>query len=429
MPSGNQRFWTTFGVLMVLLAGAVAWFVGNLLYTIFWKVLGDWGIPITEAQMTAYIAAHLVPFLLVLGLGGVLAWIIRKQISSAEIQSAQKGEALALPPMTPVLNTEAKLKCSFSMNDPGCVRRNIAYTFVLPGDDGVVGQPKVIVRQTRCDWYRVRVDAKHGNIPGCRGRLLSVARGSSELLSGENPALPFANGAPDGTITIHEGVQEHLDLLAIFEDNRVMLTVPPHQQSSSINWGDMFTYGSDYNIKIAVTAPDVPTTYIDLVFRWKLERNTAEIFEAQPPIKAAPSSPLEIIFDLSNPGRKFWSIETAKDDNGKAKGTFWEYRALIRNNSPTTLRNVKAVVEAIGPMPSRPEPSYFDINKQQLIDLNPHDEALAVIRRWFNPPIVVGMASGTDIYGPIKMTVSANDVPPTAKLFHFDPERTPMIFE
>jgi hypothetical protein len=141
------------------------------------------------------------------------------------------------------------------------------------------------------------------------------------------------------------------------------------------------------------------------------------------------SRPLKIIFDHANRGRKFWSIETAKDENGKALGTYWEYRALIKNDSPNTLRNVKAVVEAIGPLPSRPQPSYFDINKQQLIDLHPEDEALVVIRRWFNPPIVVGMACGTDIYGPIKMTVSANDVPPTTKLFHFDPERTPMIFE
>jgi hypothetical protein len=39
------------------------------------------------------------------------------------------------------------------------------------------------------------------------------------------------------------------------------------------------------------------------------------------------------------------------------------------------------------------------------------------------------MAVGADIYGPIKMTVSANDVPPRIKFFHFDPERTPMIFE
>jgi hypothetical protein len=143
-----------------------------------------------------------------------------------------------------------------------------------------------------------------------------------------------------------------------------------------------------------------------------------------------PKPPLEIIFDASNPSRKFWSIEPMRDESGKqVPGTFWEYRAIIKNTSPKTLRNVKATVEAIGPMPSRPEPSQFDINKKHLIDLNPDEEALVLIRRWFNPPRVAGMACGTDIYGPIKMTASANDVPPTIKLFHFDPEQTPMIFE
>ena len=119
-----------------------------------------------------------------------------------------------------------------------------------------------------------------------------------------------------------------------------------------------------------------------------------------------------------------------RDETGKQiPGTFWEYRALIKNVSAKTLRNVKVTIEAIGPMPTRPEPSQFDINKSHLVDLNPDEEALVLVRRWFNPPIVVGMACGTDMYGPIKMTASADDVFPTIKFFHFDPELTPMIFE
>jgi hypothetical protein len=39
------------------------------------------------------------------------------------------------------------------------------------------------------------------------------------------------------------------------------------------------------------------------------------------------------------------------------------------------------------------------------------------------------MACGVDVYGPVKMVVSADDVLPTTAVFHFDPERTPMIFE
>lgn len=141
-------------------------------------------------------------------------------------------------------------------------------------------------------------------------------------------------------------------------------------------------------------------------------------------------SPLEIEFDPANPGRKFFSIEPNRDNVGKpTQGSYWEYRALVRNRSPKTLKNVKVTVEAIGALPTRPEPSYFDINKKPAIDLTPSEEVLAVVRRWFNPPIVVGMVIGEDAYGPIRMVASADDVPPTIKLFQFDPSRTPMIYE
>jgi hypothetical protein len=140
--------------------------------------------------------------------------------------------------------------------------------------------------------------------------------------------------------------------------------------------------------------------------------------------------PIKIIFDPTNPNRRFWSIEPMRDETGKqTPGSFWEYRALIKNVSAKTLRNVKVTVEASGPMPTRPEQSLFDINKKPLVDLNPEEEALVLVRRWFNPHIVAGMACGIDMYGPIKMTASADDVSPTIKIFHFDPEQTPMIFE
>jgi hypothetical protein len=81
------------------------------------------------------------------------------------------------------------------------------------------------------------------------------------------------------------------------------------------------------------------------------------------------------------------------------------------------VKNVKVTVEAIGIMPTRPIHSNFDINKKTFIDLTPNEETLAIIRTWFNPPLVQGMAIGEGIYGPIKMTASADDVLPTTKVF------------
>jgi hypothetical protein len=160
-------------------------------------------------------------------------------------------------------------------------------------------------------------------------------------------------------------------------------------------------------------------------FIWLVGRH---IFQWMRPQHANQSS-LEIIFDPDNPGRKFWSIESALGEPGKTSNhTYWEYRALIKNTSTKAIRNVRATVEAIGPIPTRPEPSYFDINKKPNIDLAPGEETLVIIRRWFNPPKVAGMVFG-GAYGPVKMTVYADDALPVEKHFRFDPEKKPMISE
>jgi hypothetical protein len=141
----------------------------------------------------------------------------------------------------------------------------------------------------------------------------------------------------------------------------------------------------------------VATTVLDIgwiIFKWP-SKKPKEIPSNQ-------TSPLEIIFDPTNPSKKFWSIEQMRDENGKQiAGSFWEYRAAIKNKSARTVKNVKVTVEAIGIMPTRPIHSNFDINKKTFIDLTPNEETLAIIRTWFNPPLVQGMAIGEGIYGPL----------------------------
>jgi hypothetical protein len=147
-------------------------------------------------------------------------------------------------------------------------------------------------------------------------------------------------------------------------------------------------------------------------------------------IRQLKGSPFEIIFDSTNFHRKFWSIEPMRDADGKQiAGSYWEYRAIVKNKSTTKLENVKIIIEAIGAMPTRPEISHFDINKKPLIDLTPNEETLVVIRCWPNPPIFAGMASGEDMYGPIKMVATADNALPFTRIFHFDPEKNPMIYE
>jgi hypothetical protein len=142
------------------------------------------------------------------------------------------------------------------------------------------------------------------------------------------------------------------------------------------------------------------------------------------------ASPLEIIFDPQNSNRFFWSIETVRDGEGKpTPDSYWEYRARIKNTSDKTVRNVRVTVQAEGAMPTRPEPSHFDINKQATIDLNPGEAHLAVTRRFWNPLRQPGVVIGPGAYGPVRVTVSADDIPAVTKLFEVDLDRTPVLYE
>jgi hypothetical protein len=279
----TSQFWTIFWVLTLLIVGLLTWFVGNLLYTVLWKVLGDWGFPITEAQMATYIGAHLIAFIVLLGAALGLAALIRHQLTAAVVPAT----ALPIPSYLPPSLTDQKtavLRCSFGMSDAGCVHRNIPYreTFVQPGDR------TAYVRQTNCDWYRIRVDADGGNIPNCRGRLLSVKRAGHELLAGEHPPLPFTHSSdPDGATTVNEGVSEFLDLLGVLYDQRVILAVPSNRRSSSVQWSDMFSLASDYEIKVMITSPNVTAVPVELLFRWNINPATAGIVQRVPNISAA----------------------------------------------------------------------------------------------------------------------------------------------
>jgi hypothetical protein len=91
---------------------------------------------------------------------------------------------------------------------------------------------------------------------------------------------------------------------------------------------------------------------------------------------------LAIIFDAKNTNNRFWSIETARDKEGKqiSGESYWEYRTIVKNISHKTIKNVKVIVEAIGPSPTRPEQSVFDIDRKPIRDMAPEEEAFVIIR-------------------------------------------------
>jgi hypothetical protein len=157
-----------------------------------------------------------------------------------------------------------KLKCSFHMSDPGCVRPNTPI---------YKGSPEAIM----FTWYRLRVDASGSEpITNCSGRLLSVKRGEAELLLGETPKFPFApHEEPDAlSKTIYPGVPVYLDLLSANAKHGI---APAFRGalSPAVKWNELFRYAGDYALRIGIVSANSPTATIDIKFKWTLDPATS----------------------------------------------------------------------------------------------------------------------------------------------------------
>ena len=143
------------------------------------------------------------------------------------------------------------------------------------------------------------------------------------------------------------------------------------------------------------------------------------------------SNALQINFDYSNLHKQFWSLESPVDKNGeRLPGLQWEYRVEIINTSKNTLSNVRVTVQSLGDIPLQMEAAIFAIDKSVMMDfLHPKECRLVTVLTWPNPPIQVGMAFGDNAYGPLKITATANDTNPAIRIFNFNYEKTPMLFE
>jgi hypothetical protein len=229
--------------------------------------------------------------------------------------------------------------------------------------------------------------------------------------------VEFQQRAAEGKITVygfnslthkHELVPKTfwmsygLDIATIFSPDSISRTVPTALGSSFL-----------------VVGTGVPV-YSDL----KIEAEG--IYKAWPR-----KSPIEIIFEPTNPGGKYWAPTNI--DNGKGVPVpIWEYRALIRNTHDKTIKGVRATVETLGTRPMKQEFALFQINQEQAIDLHPLDEKFIVVLRWWYPARQAGLPYGESFYeltGDLKIVVNAEDTLPAIRTFRFDYDKEPMLFD
>jgi hypothetical protein len=157
------------------------------------------------------------------------------------------------------------------------------------------------------------------------------------------------------------------------------------------------------------------------LYRWAL----LTLFPQQP------TSPLEIIFEPLNPGRRFWSLESHSDDYKRLIGNFWEHRVEVKNNSSVTLRKVTVTVERLGSLPVKPQSALFVRTKTDSCDINPGCSELVLINRWPHPKQREGFMTSESAwgYGPIKVVASAEDTIPAETMYDFNYETDQMLFE
>jgi hypothetical protein len=193
-------------------------------------------------------------------------WVWRNERLARNELSQQLAKIAARP----------RLRCSFDTKG-GCFWPNTIVTstkFTNQPDDGGLQQ---IIERRQCDWYRVKLDADGGSIPGCRARLISIKRDDVPIFASDTPPLQIAHHGQDEPVTVHEGISEYVDFLAIYEDNVVDICVPPNRRTSALDWDNMFSKPGNYRIRVSVVSPNAETDSIDVTLNWTGDKATSDL--------------------------------------------------------------------------------------------------------------------------------------------------------
>jgi hypothetical protein len=194
--------------------------------------------------------------------------------------------------------------------------------------------------------------------------------------------------------------------------------------------------GIGVSIAVPLKYPHIATLVVDAMFWGGLAFFAAAVailFIVHLPWRKAregtPAASLEIIFDVANPAKRFWSrILTRGHFDAQPTSYCDEYRVLIRNRSEKTIRNVSVSREANGYFPTLAEDMLFQKDGKRLRDLDPGRSELVNIF-WVHPP-QAGDAWGETaraFHGSIKVMVSGEDVPPAECEFDYCPDELPAL--
>jgi hypothetical protein len=286
---------------------------------------------------------------------------------------------------------------------------------------------------------RVSNSDQHRSLTGCKVFVTDISpheydgpwllKEGFSLAAGDHEFLPLASYTEPDNIKISTYGATFMEILTT--KNRPL---PPSNMPHVLTIRAIALESPFYEIKCKLWVDDTGRLRIDTaISTGRAERQSAGALPSTiSESEWDQASPLQIIFDPTNPARRFWSLEPAQDKDGSPRpGSYWEHRVEIRNNSRRTLRNVSVTTEHLGQLPVRPADQTFDRTKTTSCDLKPGCSELVPVVRWPNPKIQAGMLADRSAleYGPIKITASADNIMPCVRTFKFDYQTEQMLFD
>lgn len=170
-----------------------------------------------------------------------------------------------------------KLKTFFSEDIPGCVMPTKLRTRQFTR----TGQPMDVFLE--CTYYRLEVRADCiGSVPKCIARLTWIKKNSELIFSGEQLILPFvpAESPTCDVKDVLDKLPEQLDVLAITQENKVIITTKGFVLPNSYDFDAMFSEPAEYILHLVIAAPNQPSIEHDLVVDWTGDRKTAKVRSA-----------------------------------------------------------------------------------------------------------------------------------------------------
>jgi hypothetical protein len=182
-----------------------------------------------------------------------------------------------------------KLRCSFDLKDPACVRPGVTIQFI-PTESWRITTTFVPARQPQpaklktinADLFRLRVETENADlVEACRGRLVQIEflGSSSGNRLGEPLLVPFSPGSHADALakTIRAGSPEYLDVLYITRNDKVMVATHNLEYPSSIPFDDLFESFGEYRLRVELAAMKGVAVHCDLLLKWNGDRETAAI--------------------------------------------------------------------------------------------------------------------------------------------------------